>query len=158
MGMFYSNEEFTPMDESLKNPNELMEAFIVDEITHLPDNLIKEFCAPGGVGEQLVAEGKLRSKNTIVRMSKNDDLTRRKKMACLQLAKDHDDPNFKKLIVNRQRKNDLIDKIVARWGNKAEGIAKKSQNEFLRGGPKKKGILPAKFRKFGGEERISKDN
>ena len=157
--MFFDNEfmENATMDEDLKNPNELMGAFILDEISHLPDDRIKEFCEAGGVGEQLLNEGKLRSKNTLVRMSKKDDLSRRKVMTCLQLAKDNKDPNWKKLVVNRMRKNELKKKIVKRWGPQAERIAKKTQNDFLHGGPNKKGILPSKFRKFGGDDRISRD-
>lgn len=146
------------MEETLKHPNELMEAFIVDEVSHLPDDLIQEFCEVGGVGEQLVQEGKLRSRNTLVRMSKKDDLSRRKVMTCLQLAKDNNDPNWRKLVINRQRKNDLKAKIVKRWSNQAERIAKKTQQEFLHGGANKKGILPAKFKKFGGDDRVSNDD
>lgn len=158
MGIFFNESvEDSYMTEELKNPDALMEMFIVDEISHLPDELIQEFCEEGGLGERLLQEGKLRSKNTLVRMSKNDDLSRRTIMACLQLAKDNNDPLWKKLVVNRQRKNDLKNKIVKKYKSKAEKVAKKSQLEFLHGGPNKKGILPAKFRKFGGDDRISKD-
>ena len=52
--------------ESFKDTSHLEEVFIADEVAHLPEEKIKEFCAPGGVGEALVAEGKI-SKKTLVR-------------------------------------------------------------------------------------------
>ena len=64
------------LEESFADPNVMAEALIVDEVSQLPVSKIQEFCAPGGVGEQLVQEGKLRKK-TLVRLSKKDDLTRR---------------------------------------------------------------------------------
>ena len=158
MGLFLeAGSNFEDHMEETCNTDELMEAFIIDEISHLPDSLIQEFCEPGGVGDQLVMEGKLRSKNTIVRMAKKDDYERRVTMACMQIAKDNKDPEWKKLVTWQQKKNASKAKIIRKWRSKAERIAKKSQQAFLKGGPKGTGVLPAKFRKFGGEDRISKD-
>ena len=157
MGIFLeAGSNYDTMEESC-NTNELMEAFIIDEISHLPDSLIQEFCEPGGVGQQLVTEGKLRSTNTIVKMAKKDDYSRRVTMACMQLAKDNKDPNWKKLVKAQQLKNAAKSKIIKRWRSQAERIATKTQREFLKGGPKGTGVLPAKFKKFGGDDRISKD-
>ena len=65
----------------------VIEALIYDEVSHLPQEKIEEFCKPNGVGEELVMEGKLSNK-TIVRLNKQDDLARRKKIMALNLAKE----------------------------------------------------------------------
>ena len=51
------------IDQEFSNPDTIIEAFIVDEVSQLPDEKIQEFCQPGGVGEQLVQEGRLKKKN-----------------------------------------------------------------------------------------------
>lgn len=158
--IFYESSilESGNMDENLKHPDQLMESFIIDELSYLPPEKLREFCEPGGVADQLITEGKLRSKNTIVKMSKKDDYSRRVAMTCMQLAKDNKDPNWNKLVLAQQKKNKYKEAIIKRWSSKAERIAKKSQNEFLHGGPKKKGVLPEKFRKYRGDDMISQED
>jgi hypothetical protein len=139
-------ENFTDQDSL----DMLEEAFIIDEVSHLPEDKIKEFCAKGGVGEQMVAEGKI-SKKTLVRLNRQDDLTRRTKMGALMLAKQNDDPLYAKLQANRIKKKDLVSKIMAKYGHKGSKVAKQAQIEFIRG---KRSKLPINFRKFGGDDRI----
>ena len=163
MGIFFegansSQSSGATMDEPLKHPNELMEAFIIDELSYLPPETIREFCETGGVADQLIQEGKLRSKNTIVKMSKKDDYSRRTVMTCLQLAKDHNDTDWRELVKAQQKKNKHKAKIIKKYMTKAQQIAKKSQQEFLHGGPKKNGVLPEKFRKYRGDDMISQED
>lgn len=155
MGIFFEGTILGDerMNEELKHPDELMEAFIIDELSFLPTGTLREFCEDGGVADQLVTEGKLRSKNTIVKMSKKDDFSRRVSMVCMQLAKDNKDPNWAKLVKAQQMKNKHKATIIKRWYKSAERIARKTQQEFLHGGSKGTGILPAKFKKFGGDDR-----
>lgn len=128
----------------------LEEAFIADHIAHLSPEQIQEFCKPGGVGDQLVAEGKI-SKKTLVRLNKQDDLTRRTKMGALLLAKQNNDPLYAKLVKNRAIKRELVDKIMAKYRTKGAKVAKQAQNDFIHG---KKSSLPKNFKKFGGDDRI----
>lgn len=136
--------------EEFKDTSLLEEVMIADEVAHLPQDKIQEFCQAGGVGEQLVQEGKLRRK-TLVRLNKTDDLTRRTKMGALLLAKEHNDPLYAKLVKNRQQKRDLVDKIMRKYGNKGKTVAKKAQAEYLHG---KSSALPKNFQKFGGADRV----
>lgn len=136
--------------ESFKDTTQLESAFIADEVAHLPEDKINEFCKPGGVGEQLVQEGKLRKK-TLVRLSKNDDLTRRTKMGALLLAKEKNDPLYAKLVKNRIQKKDLVDKIMQKYGRTGQQVAKKAQADYLHG---TKSALPKNFQKFGGDDRL----
>ena len=138
------------INEEFKDPSLLEECFIADEVSRLPEDKIKEFCEAGGVGEQLVQEGKLRKK-TLVRLSKQDDLTRRTKMGALLLAKEKNDPLYATLVKNRQQKRDLVDKIMKKYGSKGQRVAKQAQAEYLHGN---RSALPKNFMKFGGADRV----
>lgn len=138
------------INEEFKDASQLEECFIADEVSRLPEDKIKEFCEAGGVGEQLVQEGKLRKK-TLVRLSKQDDLTRRTKMGALLLAKERKDPLYDKLVKNRMMKRDLVNKIMKKYGSKGQRIAKQAQSEYLHGN---KSALPKNFMKFGGSDRL----
>lgn len=137
------------INEEFKDTSHLEECFIADEISRLPEDKIKEFCEAGGVGEQLVQEGKLRKK-TLVRLSKQDDLTRRTKMGALLLAKEKKDPLYAKLVKNRQQKRELVSKIMAKYGSKGQKVARQAQAEYLHGN---KSAVPKNFMRFGGADR-----
>lgn len=137
------------IDQEFSNPDAIIEAFIVDEVSQLPDEKIQEFCQPGGVGEQLVQEGRLKNK-TFVRLSKKDDLTRRTKMGALLLAKEKNDPLYKKLVINRAKKKELVAKIMQKYGHKGEKVARQAQSAYMHG---KSAVLPKSFMKAGGEDR-----
>lgn len=157
MGMFTEIDDFVPsINESFKDPDEFMGLLILDEVSQLPDDKIREFCEPGGVGEQLVQEGKFK-RNTLVKLSKKDDLSRRETMASMQMAKDNNDALWKKYVIYTQKRNEYKAKMKQKYGNKATKVAKTAQNEFLHGGPKKKGVLPKSFMRSGGKDRISED-
>lgn len=138
------------INEEFKDTTQLEECFIADEVSRLPEDKIKEFCEAGGVGDQLVQEGKLRKK-TLVRLSKQDDLTRRTKMGALLLAKERKDPLYDKLVKNRMMKRDLVNKIMKKYGSKGQRIARQAQSEYLHGN---KSALPKNFMKFGGSDRL----
>lgn len=117
--------------------------FIVDEVAHLPEELRKEFCKEGGVGEALVQEGKI-SRKTIVRLNKADDLHRRAQIGAMLAAKTHNDPMYAKYMKHKAICRELKEKILTKYASKGQKIAKKSQKEFL----SHKSSLPQKFRKF----------
>ena len=149
MGMFSFGLIEESLDQVFADPNQIISQMIEEEVSQLPYEKIQEFCAPGGVGEQLVAEGKLH-KRTIVRLSKKDDLSKRRKMAALNLARENKDPLWDKLALNRVKERELIEKIMIKYGTKANKVAVQSQKEFLKGGH-----LPKSFMKAGGEDRVS---
>lgn len=148
MSMFTTGIITETIENTFSDPNAVIGQMIEMEVSQLPYEKIEEFCAPGGVGEQLVAEGKI-SKKTIVRLSKKDDISRRKKVAAFNLARENNDPLWDKLALNRVKERELIEKIVTKYGNKAQKIAVQSQKDFLKGAH-----LPKSFMKAGGEERV----
>lgn len=151
MGMFTTGMITESVEKVFSDPDSIYGQMIEMEVSQLPYEKIQEFCAPGGVGETLVSEGKL-SKKTIVRLSKKDDLSKRTKMIALNLAKENNDPLWDKLALNRVKEREFISKIMAKYGNKARKLAMESQKNFL-----KKSHLPASFVKAGGDDRISHD-
>lgn len=149
MGMFSTGIITESIENVFSDPNAIIGQMIEMEVSQLPYEKIEEFCAPGGVGETLVAEGKL-YKKTLVRLSKKDDLTKRKKIIALNLARDNKDPLWDKLALNRVKERDLISKIMTKYGNKSQKLAVKSQKDFLKGMH-----MPTSFMKAGGDDRLN---
>ena len=135
-------EEF---DESLIN--EFQEAVIADRVAALDDESLAEFCSPNGYGSVLVEAGKMRKK-TLVRLGKNDDLSRRETMAAMTLAKRAKDPLWDKLALNRVKERELLGKIKQKYGNKANKLAKAGQKDYI------KNRMPSGFSNlFGAKDR-----
>ena len=76
---------------------------------------------------QAMVEARKLGKRTFVRLGKVDDLQRRKNLACLVLAKAHNDPLWTKLAKNRVMERKLRNAIYAKYGTKGDKVAKKSQ-------------------------------
>lgn len=89
------------------------------------EEALKEFCESES-GQALLEARKL-GKKTYVRIGKTDDLKRRTNLASLILAREHKDPLFNKLALNRVKERKLRNAIYQKYGNKAARIAKMSQ-------------------------------
>jgi len=138
MGIF--STENVSMDNELLNPDELLESYIYDELSRLPDERRKEVLESEEM--EALEEARIISRKTLVRLSREDDYARRVKMAALQLAKNNNDVLFDKLAKNRIKERELLDKIVTKYGTKASRVAKIGQKAYL-----KKKLPLAFFRK-----------
>ena len=134
-------------EDLLGGSSELVEMFLVDDISRMDSDAIKEFCE-SPEAEALVEANVLR-KPTLVRLGKKDDAKRRKKLAAFQLAKENKDPNWTKLCKNRITEKKLIAAIMQRWGMKAERNANLAQKEYI----KTAGKTTSNFKKMGGSDR-----
>lgn len=131
MGVYSSNiDNSINEDTILENPDQLLEAYICDELSCL-DDTVKEAFINSPECEAMIEAGII-NKRTIVRLSKNDDLIRRRKMAAYQIAKEKGDPLWDKLVKNRIKERELISKIVAKYGMKAQKVAKIGQKSYLK--------------------------
>lgn len=148
MGLFSTGKVEVTIENSIKNKEEFEQLMIADEISNMSEEELREFCEPGGPGETLVTEGKLKNR-TLVRLSKKDDLARRKKMACYQLAKEANSQAWKKFQFHRAEALKYEKQMFKTYGPKAERIAKESQKDYLKGDKNKEGLLA----KFGAEDR-----
>lgn len=111
----------------------LVEAFLIDDLTHnYGEEAIKEFCAPGGIGDALLEAKVLSNKRTMVRLSKETDLERRKIIAAIQMARGRKDPLYNKLIKYKLLLKQTRQKIVSKYGNKAARAALQGQKEYIR--------------------------
>lgn len=134
MGLYGGKPVVDPITEAaqvIENVHELFEAYIAYELSQLTPEQFKAFTESEECEAML--EKKLIGRNTLVRLSKEDDLTRRTKMAAFQAAKDNKDPLWDKLIKNRMKERDLISQIVRKYSSKAQRAAKIGQREYLSG-------------------------
>lgn len=145
MGIFNTTES---LEVDLTNTTkELVEMYLADDISRMDDEQRKEFCE-SAEAEALVEANVLR-KPTLIRLGKQDDFTRRKKLAAFQLAKENNDPLWDKLCKNRVKEKQLIAAIVKKYDMKAVKVAKASQKEYI----KTAGKTTANFKKMGGDAR-----
>ena len=142
--MVFGNIVGEPITES-ELPYGFLEACIVDEVSHLSDEKIQEFCQ-SPEAEALVEAGVMRKK-TLVRLSKKDDFSRRRTMAAFTIAREKKDPLWSKLVKNRVQERKLIGEIVKKYGSKADRVAKAGQKEYL------KHKMPISFMRAGGSDR-----
>ena len=113
--------------------NMVVEAFLIDDLTHnYSEAAIKEFCAEGGIGEALVEAKVLSSKRTLVRLSKESDLERRKVASAIMMAKSKNDPLYNKLIKYNMLRKQTRAKIVSKYGTKATKVAVQGQKEYIK--------------------------
>lgn len=130
MGIF-TDSSTSGIEVTLKNPDVLQEAFIYDELSHRLTEEEKADFINTEAADMLIREG-LIGKNTLVRLSKNDDLTRRVTMASYQLAKENNDPLWDKLVKNRVMERKLIGQIRNKYSGKSSRAAKVAQKEYLK--------------------------
>jgi len=81
---------------------------------------------------QALVEARRMSKNTYVRLNKNDDMTRRTHLASLVLAKNARDPLWNKLALNRVKERQLRRAIFRKYENKAKRVAMRSQKAHIK--------------------------
>ena len=93
--------------------------------------------------EVLVEKGLIHRK-TLIRLSKQDDLDRRRTMAAMQLAKNAKAPSWKKYKKFIKLAKAEKRKMVELFGSRGERVAKKAQVEYLRT-PILQRITPEKF-------------
>ena len=67
-----------------------------------------------------------------MRLGQADDLKRRQKLTAYELAKQAKDPLWTKLVENRKKEKELIKKIMQKYGNKADKVAKIGQKEYIK--------------------------
>lgn len=129
--MFFSpkNQDIT-LEQELKDPQELEREFVYMELAKMSDEDKAAF--PQSEACAKLMEAGLISKKTLIRLSKSDDLSRRRKMAAFQLAKEKNDPLWKALVKNRIKERQLIRAIATKYRTGAERGAKVSQRAYLK--------------------------
>jgi len=121
------------IDESMtlspEGVREFNESYLCYELSCLSEAKIQQFLESAECMAML--EKGLIGKKTMVRLSKVDDLERRTSMACIQLAKEKNDPLFDKLALNRVKERQLLSAIETRYANPAKRAATIQQKEHI---------------------------
>lgn len=111
----------------------LQENFIYTEVAALREEEIKEFLKSERC--KALEEAGVIGRKTIVRLSKIDDLSRRTKIACFQLAKEKNDPLWTQLVKNRVKEKELISKLKQKYGNAGRRNAITGQKALIKAVP-----------------------
>ena len=130
-GIFAVNENDTVLDDVDFNYDEYEEMCAIAFLSRQPDEVIREF-VNSEVCEALITEGKL-NKKTIMKLNKSNDLTRRETLAAYAMAKDKNDPLWRSFIKYKSLANEFKHRIIEKYKNKSQNVAKKSQRDFVSG-------------------------
>lgn len=116
-----------------------IEDALYDDISRADSDTIQRFIHSEAA--QILMEKNVLSKPTMMRLSKADDEKRRIKLAAYRLARQANDPNWKKMVFHRKKWKEYRDKVLVKFANKSKVIAKASQREYIKNA--RKGNLPS---------------
>lgn len=120
--------------EEIANSKAIMELFTIDDVLRGTTEDIQKFCESEEA--QILIEKQVLNKPTLHRLSKTDDLKRRIKLISYQMAKDANDPMWAKLVKYQKLKKEYAQKILNKYGKKAERAAKIAQKNYIKNAKK----------------------
>ena len=129
MADLYSAGNIRSIDE-LATSDELFEAFLVQDMLRGTEKEIKNFCESEEA--QILVEKAVLKKPTLMRLGKTDDEKRRTKLTAYQMAKEANDPEWKKLKKYTALRKQSIAKIMKKYGKKSQRVAKIAQKEYIK--------------------------
>lgn len=128
MSTLYGASQLATM-EAVANSDAVLEMFIVDDLLRGTSDQIKQFCESEEA--KILQEKSVLKKPTMMRLSKADDEKRRVKLMAYQLAKEANDPEWTKLKNFTEKRKASINKIMTKYGPKAEKMAKIAQKNYI---------------------------
>ena len=128
----FNAETIEGISESFEDAalEQVVESFIVDEVCKMNDEDIKAWCESEEAS--VLIESNVLKKNTAMRLSKADDFKRREKIAAYALARQAGDPLYTRLLKSRAAWKMYSNKIMAKYGTKANRLAKKGQATYMK--------------------------
>ena len=138
MGLFHA----TPMSGSLKNPNELREAFIYNEMCTKSHSTIKKF-VNSEAAKIMMNEGMI-SSEVLEKLAHDCDGghcdKKEMEMTVCHMAKENDDPIWNELVRRRMQEQELLNALFNKYGEAAADKIDIYHKEFIEKG------LPSEFR------------
>lgn len=128
-----STEEYDG-DDGIIDHEALVETYLVDLISQMSDEQRKVYYESDEF--QNLLEAGVAGRRSIVRMNKQDDLTRRINLAAIQMAKEKGDATWEALRKNRVNERRLLDTIYRKYANKVRRDAIQSQKNLIKLSPK----------------------
>lgn len=132
--------EFNQEKETLEGDQAIVEAIIDDSDADLSES---DF-------SQLISESLL-SERSIIKLDKNAKKALATKKAAIVIAKENDDPMYKKLAMVYKLKKKLVANIMKKYGNKADARVRKNKASM-------KGSSNEAIRKVATESNVKKSN
>lgn len=129
MDNLYGTSHITSIEE-MADSNVVMELFTIDDVLRGTTEDIQKFCESEEA--QILVEKQVLNKPTLHRLSKQDDLKRRIKLIAYQMAKASNDPTWTKLVKYQKLKKEFAQKILNKYGKKAERVAKIAQKKYIK--------------------------
>lgn len=120
----------------------LFEDCFMEDVQYLPEEVRNEYLESAEVAQLEAA--RLINGKTRIRMSKSDDLQRRTTLGSLMIAKQKNDPMFKKFTFYRAKEKLMKKMITKKYSSRAAKMAKISQRSYLKKAPKL-ALLKSKF-------------
>ena len=129
MSELYGTYHIDSVDEAATS-DKVFGMFLIDDVLRGDAEHIKNFCESEEAS--ILMEKQVLNKPTLHRLSKQDDLKRRIKLLSYQMAKDAGDPLWTKLVKWQKLKKETAQKILNKYGKKAERQAKIAQKEYIK--------------------------
>ena len=102
-----------------------------DDISRGSEEQIREFMESELAN--VLTERSVLSKRAVYKLNQRDiDKKRRIKMVAYQMAKENNDPAFKKMVFHRKKMKEYKAILMKKYGKKAEKIAAVSQREYIK--------------------------
>lgn len=117
-----------------------IELMAYDDIRRGTDEQISAFCESEVA--QVLMEKQVLNKGTMMRLSKADDEKRRIIMVSYRLAKEANDPDYRKMIEYRAKWKEHKRKVLQKFSQKAKRIAIESQKEYIKRAKKEPAAQP----------------
>lgn len=107
-----------------------VEAIAYDDISRASSDEIKSFLESDI--STVLQEKQVLNKGTMMRLSKADDEKRRIILVCYQLAKEDNNPDWKKMIEYRKKWRHHREQVLKKYSARAKKIAIASQKEYIK--------------------------
>ena len=114
--------------------NAIIESYICEDIMALSESEFEEYKQSDEY--KALVEAGIIGKGTFVRLSRKDDLRRRKRLAALQIGAQKNDPLVKALAKIRVKEREIMNKLETKYGNMAERQQRVAQREYIKKVPK----------------------
>lgn len=132
--------ESVPMQGSLKNPNELREAFIFEYLKGTDPDNIKKFIKSEEA--DVMIESGMIGRDILERLAQEVNYNDRAvQLTVCHMAQENDDPRVQELFAARAKEREIFDDLVKDYGALATGKVGMYKEEFIDKG------LPREFKK-----------
>ena len=134
MGMYQIDDIQDVQDLSESGMDFLMECFMFDELYRLPDDKRQNFCESADMQDarKVLMEKGMLNKTALVRLSKAGDMERRTQLAVYALAREHNDPLWRKFLKAQRMKLDTREAMNRKYMSKAKLNARTAQRGYIK--------------------------